>query len=291
MGKLERSLTTMARGVAVRVLGPRRATALAERTASLRGRPQPRYSSLGEEKIIHEWISRLRPSARCVVDIGASDGWSASNTYFLFKRGWGGVAVECDATKFGELARTHRDFRTEVVQATATPLNVVELLEEHHVPKEFALLSIDIDSYDYFVLDALLQEFRPRLVCAEKNEKIPPPLEFTVKWDPEHAWRADHFFGQSISQLAVLAERHGYALVDLHYNNAFLVPAELSDGHALTAELAYDRGYALRPDRAERFPWNADVDAALDMTPAEAEEFFRAFFAQYDGKYELELGG
>ena len=115
---------------------------------------------------------------------------------------------------------------------------------------------------------------------------IPPPLRFTVKWDPDHSWSGnsgDHFFGQSISQLAALARDNNYALVDLHYNNAFLAPSELDIAPSLTAEEAFERGYASR----EHFYWNEDVESALAMNAAEAEAFFRALFAPHEGRYEL----
>jgi hypothetical protein len=52
-------------------------------------------------------------------------------------------------------------------------------------------------------------------------------------------------------------------------------------------EDAYERGYAGRPDRREKFPWNSDVDHALEVDPADAESFFLSFFEKYDGRFEL----
>jgi len=75
---------------------------------------------------------------------------------------------------------------------------------------------IDIDGYDYFVLDELLSAFRPAIICAEINEVIPPPIKFTVKWHPSYVWGENHFFGQSICQLNLLCEKYDYALVELH---------------------------------------------------------------------------
>lgn len=269
------------------LVGPRRATWLAERALRVRAGRVPTYSSLDEEEVVRRLVGRLGRVEKYAVDIGASDGVRGSNTYSLFRRGWRGVAVECDGEKFRGLQSAHAGLGTRLVHAKATPPDIVDLLRAHGVPKEFTFLSIDIDSYDYFVLDALLDAFRPLLICAEINETIPPPLRFTVLWDPGHAWNGDLFFGQSISQLAHLAETKGYALVELHYNNAFLVPRELDVAPALTPEEAYRRGYAARRDRAEKFPWNKEVDAALSMNAKDAEAFFRSIFADYQGRYEL----
>jgi hypothetical protein len=285
----KRPVAHFLRAITVALLGPRRATALAERTLRLRRRPLPKFAALDEEVVIRELLAKLRPFEKYAVDIGASDGWSFSNTYSLFKDGWHGLAVEYDDGRFAQLTAAHSGFKTRLAHEKVTPLNVVELLKAQGVPSNFTFLSIDIDGYDYFVLAALLSDFRPKLVCAEINEKIPPPLKFTVKWDPDFAWVGDHFFGQSISKLGELADTYRYSLVALHYNNAFLVPAELDVSPSLTPADAYDRGYASKPDRREKFPWNADVDTALGMSPHDAEDFFRSFFAKYDGQYQLTL--
>ncbi len=102
---------------------------------------------------------------------------------------------------------------------------------------------IDIDGYDYFVLDELLSSFRPAIICAEINEVIPPPIKFTVKLHPSYVWGENHFLGQSICQLSLLCKKYDYILVELHYNNAFLVPKELNPFTPLTPEDAYIKGY------------------------------------------------
>ena len=53
-----------------------------------------------------------------------------------------------------------------------------------------------------------LSDYRPRLICSEINEKIPPPIKFTVKYSPNHYWQGDHFYGQSISQLYKLCKKY-----------------------------------------------------------------------------------
>lgn len=104
-------------------------------------------------------------------------------------------------------------------------------------------MSLDRDGYDYFVLEAILQKFRPSSIITEVNEKIPPPLEFTVLFDEEYSWDVNHFFGQSISQLKKLCDLHNYTIVNLEYNNAFLVPKEIYKGRSLTAPEAYNGEY------------------------------------------------
>ena len=252
------------------------------------------FSNFDEEQMLAGFVARLDPEgvARVAVDVGAGDGIRGSNTYALFLQGWRGVGFEGDERRARRLARAYRNLEgVEARQALVTPANVVGLLREHAVPEDFGVLSLDIDSYDYWVLDAVLESFRPRVVIAEINEKIPPPVRFVVGYDPDFRLQ-HHFFGYSIASLEELCARHDYALLALEYNNAFVAPRELLGSlEPLDAETAYRRGYFERPDRRERFPRNSDMEALHTLTPEEAVAFLKNFFARHKGKYELSLAG
>ncbi|MDQ3906933.1 MAG: hypothetical protein M3268_01175, partial [Acidobacteriota bacterium] len=222
------------------------------------------FSNFDEERILRRYVDALLPPSkgpRTAVDLGAGDGVKGSNTFALFAEGWRGLGVECDARRARRLAKTYARLEgVSAVHARVTPQGVVTRLEDHSIPREFDVLSLDIDSYDYLVLDALLSHFRPRIVVTEINEKIPPPVKFYVKYDA-HFRLQHHFYGYSIASLDELAARHGYAIMELEYNNAFLAPRELYGAQRESAEEIYRRGYWLRPDRAKKFSSNRDVDA------------------------------
>ena len=249
------------------------------------------FSNFDEEKIIERFVAELLPrgAGRTAVDIGAGDGIKGSNTYALFRRGWRGLGVEGDARRAGRLAHAYRELEgVSACHARVTPENVVSLLESQGVAREFDLLSLDIDSYDYWVLDALLRRFRPRLVVTEINEKIPPPIRFVVRFDPDFRLQ-HHFFGYSIASLEDLCARHSYALIALEYNNAFLAPLELDGVRPLDFAEAYRRGYLERADRRERFHRNLDMESLHTLSPEEGVDFIRRFFARHEGKYDLGL--
>jgi hypothetical protein len=247
------------------------------------------HSNFGEDGIIRDLLGKIAVRHRFAVDIGAGDGETMSNSYALFSAGWEGLAAEWDAGKFARLAYRYAGFPgARLARARVTPDNVLGLLAAAEAPREFGFLNLDIDSFDHFVLERLLSAYRPSLICAEINEKIPPPLRFSVKWDPAHHWAQDHFFGQSLSMLDELGQRQGYVLAGLEYNNAFLVPRELSPAPGLTAAEAYRAGYAGRPDRLARLPWNRDMEPLLMMDAEAAKAFVREKFSAYEGKYVLE---
>ena len=248
------------------------------------------YSGFGEQAILKAYVEGLALHGRYCVDIGAGDGIVKSNSYALYQAGWRGLSVEFNAAAFAGLAHALRELpNVDLARCKVTPLNVISLLEAYEVPKEFTILSLDIDGYDHYVLEKILASYRPRIVCTEINEKIPSPVKFTVKWDPDYILEPGHFYGQSIDQLYLLCLRFDYHLVALEYNNAFLIPAEINHYPALTPAEAYKVGYLDRPDRLEKLPWNADVEKLQQLSQQEAVAFIKRYFKEHEGAFECSL--
>lgn len=249
------------------------------------------FSHGREEQILAGYIAELLPAGhnRMAVDIGAGDGLRWSNTYALFLNGWKGIGVEFDGRKFVKLARAYKYFSdVYACRNRATPDNILPLLQSYATPADFAVLSLDIDGNDYWVLRAILSGFRPQLIVTEINEKIPPPIRFVVKYDPDFQLR-HHFFGYSMSVLSDLCEEFGYVILALEYNNAFLAPKELAGGQALEAQAAYGAGYLDRPDRKEKFSLNFDMEPLYSLKPPEAVEFLLKFYSKFAGEFHLGL--
>ncbi len=247
------------------------------------------FSRSGEEEILARYIGQLLPPdhPKTVVDIGAGNGVRWSNTYSLFLNGWKGVGIEADGRKFARLKRAYKNLpQAAACHEAADPENVVPLLKSLGIEKDFSVLSLDIDGNDYWVLKAVLTEFRPALVVTEINEKIPPPLRFLFKFARDSQLR-HHFFGYSISVLEDLCEETGYGMLELEYNNAFIAPRESLAARFVDAESAYAQGYVNRPDRKAKFASNLDMEALHSLTPAKGMEFLRDFYAKEHGKYYL----
>lgn len=249
------------------------------------------FSNGREEQMLAGYIRELLPAAhnRMAVDIGAGDGMRWSNTYALFLDGWKGIGVEFDGRKFVKLARAYKYFTAVYAcRNRATPNNIVPLLQSYETPADFAVLSLDIDGNDYWVLRAILSAFRPQLVVTEVNEKIPPPIRFVVKYDPDFRLR-HHFFGYSMAVLSDLCDEFGYVILALEYNNAFLSPKELAAERAVEAPVAYTSGYLERPDRKEKFSLNFDMEAVYSLNPQEAVAFLKDFYSKFAGEFYLGL--
>lgn len=247
-------------------------------------------TNFDEQSVIEAHLAAHPPAHRFFVDIGAADGEVSSNTAFLARAGWSGLALEMDPDEFARLARASVDHvGVRLARVQVTPANVVAVLRGLGTPDEPGFVSLDIDGYDHEVLDALLADVRPALVCTEINEKVPPPVRFHVRYTDDYGWRRDHFFGHSLASVADLATRHGYVLVAVEYNNAFLAPAG-PGVVGVDAEEAYRHGYLDRPDRLDRLPWNRDVEHLQRLPPDEVVAELTRLFADRAGEFTISAG-
>jgi len=224
------------------------------------------------------------------VDIGAGDTLENSQSEFLLAESWPCLFFEYDMDKCETLAkRTSGSAYATVVHAKITPDNVIELFKQYKVPKEGFYLSLDIDGYDYYVLKAILEEYRPYMIISEINEKIPPPIKFAVKYDENYEWGGNHFYGYSIQMAETIISKYHYELVTLDYNNVIFRASTEDYAKASMAhiESIYKAGYLDKPDRVTSFYWNADVEELYSMTPNNQFKFISDLFSKIKYKYVL----
>ena len=89
---------------------------------------------------------------------------TGANTCRLFQSGWRGLLLDGG----------HRNESINLRLEKISSYNIAHLFRKHGVPKAVDYVSIDIDSYDLWVLEALLaSEYRPRVISVEYNSNIP----------------------------------------------------------------------------------------------------------------------
>lgn len=245
----------------------------------------------GEAKKLLEICTELNISNGYYVDIGASDGWSSSSTFpFARSKNFSGLSVELDDKNFKKMQYIYKNFQNAHLSKTkVTPLNILDLLNEFDVPQNFDILNLDIDSYDLFVIKKLLESYRPKIISMEINEKIPPPIYFTVTYDENHFWKRDDFYGCSLQAAYEELSKFEYNLYTLVYNNAIFIPKEMNlEFQNLTVAKFYKDGYVNKSDRKEKFPYNSDFDVLLDIKQEDAIIFLNNLFKDYHGIFLLE---
>lgn len=251
-------------------------------------------SFAGEYQHLAHIFSSIGIPIEYVIDIAASDGVTQSCTYPFYKQGANGIALEMDPSKFASLSATYASFPEVILLRTrVTPSTIGTLLTSLDCPLNPSLLNLDIDSFDLELIEAILGTgIRPAVISMEINEKIPPPIYFSVKYDQDRYWAGDHFYGCSLTAASSIVKPFGYFLESLQFNNAIFIRSDYQKSTAdLSALDAYTRGYVLRPDRELLFPWNRDFDNVIEMDTEDALKFISEFFEPYSGAYDLYISG
>jgi len=204
-------------------------------------------SQNGEDGIIAEIFNRIGTTNKNFVEFGVEKGLE-NNTLSLLLNGWDGYWLE-GSPDYVQAIKEKFHFLVEqkrlcVEQAFINAENIESLFEKMSVPKEFDLLSIDIDGNDYWVWKAI-NNYSPRVVVIEYNAVFRPPQQYVVKYQPEKHFPITSYFGASLESLKILGEEKGYKLVGCNFLgvNAFFVRKDLVADKFLepfTAEVHYE---------------------------------------------------
>lgn len=174
-------------------------------------------SQNGEDGVTLEILRRLKINDGWFCEFGAWDGKFLSNTYFLISKGWKGVFIEGDKTKYSKLVRNVRNFKDKIYPVcayitTKGKNSLDNILAKTALPHDFEILSIDIDGDDYFVWESL-NNYKPKIVIIEVNSEYLPNIKTTSTKNNE---------GSSFLSTVILGKKKGYFPV-YHTGNIFFV--------------------------------------------------------------------
>tara|TARA_R100000742_G_C4275848_1_gene96554 strand:+ start:295 stop:948 length:654 start_codon:yes stop_codon:yes gene_type:complete len=187
------------------------------------------YSQNGEDGVVEEILRRLEIGTGSFCEFGAWDGKRLSNTYSLVEKGWSGVEIEADPDKFKELLKTaenHPGQLTCINKGVSVDgeNSLDRILSETGLAKDFDLLSIDIDSFDFQVWESLT-EYHPKIVIIEVNSGLGGKALQTHTVNEDGAVMSQ---GSSFASTKELGVRKGYVCI-FHYGNVFFLREDLFD--------------------------------------------------------------
>jgi len=189
------------------------------------------FSQNGEDGIINEIFKRIETTNKYFVEFGVEDGME-NNTLFLLNSGWTGLWIEGNHRNYTKILKTFNFLisrgKLRVRKDLVTAENIEIILSAERVPEEMDLLSIDIDSNDYWIWSGI-KSFSPRVVVIEYNSHLGPSLRWVMKYEPGFAVRNTSYYGASLKSLEILGSEKGYSLVACDFTgcNAFFVRKDL----------------------------------------------------------------
>jgi hypothetical protein len=192
------------------------------------------FSQWGEDGIVQHLLRHVPVSRKVFVEFGV-ENYTESNTRFLLVNdNWAGLVIDGSQSNIDFIRKDGIYWRhnLKAVQAFITRENINDLIRSNGLEGDVGLLSIDIDGNDYWVWDAI-NVVSPAIVIVEYNSRFGTEKAVTIPYDANFKRRSAAglgiYYGASLSGLANLGRRKGYALVGSNSagSNAFFVKSTL----------------------------------------------------------------
>lgn len=202
---------------------------------------------LSEKRISSQWeqdgilayllTNIVVPTTLTAVEFGARD-YKQLNSTQLLQKNWNVILFDAEPGNPKVNGNIDGYKKGLVHKHWVTPENVNLLFTKYKVPKNLDLLTIDIDGNDYWVWQALDDNFfRPKIVVIEFNPNFGNGEAYTFPYttsyykSPTYTWSNEGYtkwYGASLFALCKLANRKGYSYVyHLPFSHAFFVRSDL----------------------------------------------------------------
>ena len=180
-------------------------------------------SQYGEDGIIDYIIKHIPSIPKVCVEFGAWDGKFLSNSYNLWhNKIWEGILIECDSDKANKIKSNYKNYNVSIFNQLILPEgkgSIDELFKLNDLNPDIGLISIDIDSYDYYVFKNM-NYINAAIVIVEHNPSIPGYIEY---YDPPE----EVFLRCSAKALEKVGNEKGYKLVCCTIPNSIFVRNDL----------------------------------------------------------------
>ena len=196
----------------------------------------PWYAEYGADGILAFLFEFINDVNKFAIDIGASSGWGGSNIRHLAdKNNW--KSTELD--KCGNPGKFGKECHPRVMREEINASNVIQILEKYKTSKNIDLLSIDIDSMDWYVLKAMLKhDYKPNVIMLEFNPMFKYDESYVVQYSEDFT-RNGSIYGASLLAFTKMLKSFDYTLVNVCYdlenkyydNNAIFLNNNLIEPH------------------------------------------------------------
>tara|TARA_R110001592_G_scaffold19505_1_gene79874 strand:- start:3484 stop:4353 length:870 start_codon:yes stop_codon:yes gene_type:complete len=188
----------------------------------------PYYAEYGEDGILNYIFTYIDDKHKFAVDIGAAHGYGGSNVRMLAdKYEWNTTEFESRPNR-PKWSRVH----PSVKKMMASPDDICEKLLKYNTPLEFDLLSLDIDSNDWYVLKSVLEGgFKASVIILEYNPIFNCNQEYVRNLNMRFEKDGTSGYGASLKAFEKLLNKHNYRLIvncadihdEIYSNNAIFL--------------------------------------------------------------------
>ena len=174
------------------------------------------FSQAGEDGVIDGIFKKIGTTNKFYVEIGVETGEECNTRVLREWGGWDGIMIDGEYGNPG----------TNMIKEYAYEETIAKRLIELNVPIEADLMSMDIDSQDWYVVRGIMEGgFRPRVWITEINCPYPIEADYVQERNYSKGWYGNQYFGATLGAFNLLLGKFGYSLVHVTIQgiNAFWV--------------------------------------------------------------------
>ena len=190
------------------------------------------FSQNSEDGIIDFLITQLKESNKYFIEIGASNGLENNSSWLAIGKRFSGLMVEANTAAVEQCRKLYQGMnwglRIESLKVSLENVEQIKSMATHSCPD---VLSLDIDSNDYYIMQRLFElNIRPKIAVVEYNSAFGPNDSCTIEYDPQFNYlqianAEGLFYGVSLAGWKTFFSKQGYQFVSVDTNgvNAFFV--------------------------------------------------------------------
>tara|TARA_B100002052_G_scaffold298999_1_gene334644 strand:+ start:1732 stop:2706 length:975 start_codon:yes stop_codon:yes gene_type:complete len=187
------------------------------------------FSQWGDDGIIDWLISNLKFKNKKFVEIGIQDYWECNTRFLLKKRNWNGLIIDMSKDYIQKIKKQdiYWKYNLTAKQVKISKENINKILVDNNFSKNIGLLSLDIDSNDYWIIEAM--NVSPDIIVCEYNGIFGDNYKLTVPYKKNFDRTKEHYsnlyYGCSINALISLMFKKGFVFIGTNSagNNAYFL--------------------------------------------------------------------
>ena len=131
------------------------------------------FSQWGEDGIIDWIINKIERLPKIFLEIGTEDYTESNTRFLLMNKNWDGFLIEGDKNKVNKIKsqQIFWKYNLKVQNKFINKENINKIIKEISIPKKIGLLSLDIDSIDYWILKEI-KGIDPTIIICEYPHHI-----------------------------------------------------------------------------------------------------------------------
>lgn len=202
-----------------------------------------KITSQNNEDGIIEFIFSKIPNNKYFVEIGFE--YYEFNSLNLIKSGWEGklidTSLEDSLALKKNLKRNFPNSKVKIITTKVDKKNINDLLLQEDSNKKIDFFSLDIDSYDYWILERMNLS-KVSVLCCEYNHWLGREKKLTIAYDENFEFLDNGIWGASLAALVDLLRKKNFSLIAVESSgtNAFFVKNDLAKNfEVLTPEKSF----------------------------------------------------